>query len=136
MYGSRLWTGILKGLGNSQNRSIFSLREQEAVSEMFKFMKKWIRTVIIQTDQFFQSRAGGLVIIPIPPVKGDVALFQIANLLQIRIDVKEHFFDLSNPLLDKITQTKNNGKKKAGQYSAEKCSAFSIQKRKSIALTL
>ena len=103
---------------------------------MFKFMKKWIRTVIIQTDQFFQSRAGDLVIIPIPPVKGDVALFQIADLLQIRIDVKEHFFDLSNPLLDKITQTKNNGKKKAGQYSAEKCFAFSIQKRKSIALTL
>ena len=91
-------------------------------------MKKWIRTVIIQTDQFFQSRAGDLVIIPIPPVKGDVALFQIADLLQIRIDVKEHFFDLSNPLLDKITQTKNNGRKKQGNILRKNAPLFQFKR--------
>ena len=45
------------------------------------FMKECIWAIIIQVDQFFQSRAGGLVVISISSVKGDVAFFQIADLL-------------------------------------------------------
>ena len=45
------------------------------------FMKECIWAIIIQVDLFFQSRAGGLVVISISSVKGDVAFFQIADLL-------------------------------------------------------